>query len=81
LLDFKVAKWAKYKLLNLHGTQLISTLAAFIFVPSVFGENIPTAELGIWNDIGRNCLLGQIFNEDCYLPLYLPLWGLVANSC
>ncbi len=33
----------------------------------------------IWNDIGRNCLLGhrknsQIFNEDFHLPLYLPLW-------
>ncbi len=36
----------------------------------------------IWNDIGRNCLLGQrkklakFFNEDFYLPLYLPLWCL-----
>jgi hypothetical protein len=34
----------------------------------------------MWNDIGRNYLLGhrkkkgQIFNEDFYLPLYLPLW-------
>jgi hypothetical protein len=32
----------------------------------------------IWNNICRNCLLGQkensqIFNEDFYLPLYLPL--------
>jgi hypothetical protein len=30
------------------------------------------------NDIGRNFLLGsrnsQMFNEDFYLPLYLPLW-------
>jgi hypothetical protein len=26
------------------GNQLISTLAAFIFVPSVCDENIPTAE-------------------------------------
>jgi hypothetical protein len=39
LLDLKVAKWA-----NLHGNHLISTLAVFVFVPSVFGENIPTAE-------------------------------------
>jgi hypothetical protein len=34
----------KYKFPNLHGNHLISTLAAFVFVPSVFGENIPTAE-------------------------------------
>jgi hypothetical protein len=27
--------------------HLISTLAAFVFVPSVFRENIPTAEFGI----------------------------------
>jgi hypothetical protein len=46
--DFKVAKWqkfTKYKLLNLHWNHLISTLAAFIFVPSVFGGNIPTADI------------------------------------
>jgi hypothetical protein len=36
--------WAKYKLLNLRGNHPISTLAAFVFVPSDFGENIPTAE-------------------------------------
>jgi hypothetical protein len=57
LLDFKVAKCAKYKLLNLHGNHLISALAAFVFVPSVFGENIPTAEFG--NATGRNCLMGH----------------------
>ncbi len=40
-----------FKLLNLGGNQLIMyTLAAYVFVPSVFGENIPT---------GRNCLLGH----------------------
>jgi hypothetical protein len=35
-----------FKLLNLCGNQLISirSLAAYAFVPSVFGENIPTAE-------------------------------------
>ncbi len=32
-----------FKLLNLLGNQLISTLAAHVFVPSVLGENIPTA--------------------------------------
>jgi hypothetical protein len=48
---------SKYKLTNLRGNHLISTLAAFVFVPSVLGENIPTSE--IWNDIGRNCLLGH----------------------
>jgi hypothetical protein len=37
----------KYKIPNLHGNHLISTLAAFVFVPSVFGENIPTAEFGM----------------------------------
>jgi hypothetical protein len=49
LLDFKVAKWAKpkCKLLNLRGNHLISTLAAFVFVPSVFGGNIPPAEFGM----------------------------------
>jgi hypothetical protein len=30
--------------LNLCGNQLISTQAAYVFVLSVFGENIPTAE-------------------------------------
>jgi hypothetical protein len=40
-----------FKLLHLGGNQLIMhTLAAYVFVPSVFGENIPT---------GRNCLLGH----------------------
>jgi hypothetical protein len=29
------------------GNQLISTLAAYVFVLSVFGENIPTAEFGM----------------------------------
>jgi hypothetical protein len=42
----------KYKLPNLHGNHHISTLAAFVFVPSVFWENFPTAEFG--NGIGRN---------------------------
>jgi hypothetical protein len=37
----------KYKLPNLHGDHIITTLAAFVFVPSVFGENIPTAEFGM----------------------------------
>ncbi len=34
-------------LLNLRANQLNSTLAVFVFVPSVFGENISTAEFGI----------------------------------
>jgi hypothetical protein len=34
-----------FKLLNLCGNQLI--LAAYVFFPSVFRENIPTAEFGI----------------------------------
>jgi hypothetical protein len=46
-LDFKVAMWAKYKLLNLYANHLISTLAAFVFVPSISGKNIPTAEFGM----------------------------------
>jgi hypothetical protein len=37
----------KYKLPNLRGNHLISTLAAFVFVPSVLGENIPTAVFGM----------------------------------
>jgi hypothetical protein len=32
-------------------------LAAFVFVPSIFWENFPTAE--VLNDIGRNFLLGN----------------------
>jgi hypothetical protein len=36
-----------FKLRNLRGNQLIGTLAAHVFVPSVFGENIPKAEFGI----------------------------------
>jgi hypothetical protein len=31
----------------LRGNQLISTLAVIVFVPSVFRENIPTAEFGM----------------------------------
>jgi hypothetical protein len=34
-----------FKLLNLWGNQ--PTLAAYVFVPSVFGENIPIAEFGM----------------------------------
>jgi hypothetical protein len=34
----------KNKLPNLRDNHLISTLAAFVFVPSVLGENISTAE-------------------------------------
>ncbi len=33
-----------FKLLTLCGNQLQYTQAAYAFVPSVFGENIPTAE-------------------------------------
>jgi hypothetical protein len=38
-----------FKLLNLCGNQLSSTYtqAAYVFVPSVFGENIPTDEFGM----------------------------------
>jgi hypothetical protein len=36
-----------FKILNWRGNQLIRTLAAFVFVPSVFGENIPTYEFGL----------------------------------
>jgi hypothetical protein len=31
----------------LRGHHLISTRHAFVFVPSVFGENIPTAEFEV----------------------------------
>jgi hypothetical protein len=37
----------KYKLPNLHGSHLINALAAFVFVSSVFGENIPLPEFGM----------------------------------
>jgi hypothetical protein len=47
LLDIKVAKWEKYKLLDLCSNHLIRTLAAFVFVPSIFGKNIPAAEFGM----------------------------------
>jgi hypothetical protein len=51
-LDIKVAMLSgprSFKLLNLCGNQLISffTLAAYVFVSSVLGENIPTAEFGM----------------------------------
>jgi hypothetical protein len=32
---------------NLRGNHLISTLVAFVFVPSVSGENISAAEYGM----------------------------------
>ncbi len=68
-----------FKLLNLCGNQLISIpLAAYVFVPSVFGENIPTAEFGMisaeiacWESGHKE--KSQICNEDFYLPLFLPL--------
>jgi hypothetical protein len=51
------------------------TQAAYIFVPSIFGEEILTAEFGMISD--RQKLLAgtkkensQIFNENFYLPLY-----------
>jgi hypothetical protein len=71
-------------LLNLRGNELISTLAAFIFVSSVFGENIPAAEFGTKS---QKLLAGtwkensQIFNDDFYLPLYLPLCFAVLGFC
>jgi hypothetical protein len=37
----------KYKLTDLRGNHLVSTLAAFVFVPSVLGENSPAAEFGM----------------------------------
>jgi hypothetical protein len=49
-----------FELLNLCGATYQYTPAAYAFVPSVFGENIPTAEFGMileetacW-DIERN---------------------------
>jgi hypothetical protein len=46
----------KYKLQNFRGNYLISTLAAFVFVPSVFDEiadfGMIPAETAYW-DIGR----------------------------
>ncbi len=51
--------------------------AAYVFVSSVFGENIPSAEFGMisaetacWDKKENS----QIFNGDFYFPLYLPLW-------
>jgi hypothetical protein len=38
---------SKYKLPNLRGDHLIGTLAAFVFVSTVFEENISTAEFGM----------------------------------
>jgi hypothetical protein len=52
-------------------------LAAFVFVPSVFGENFPIAEFLMisaetsCSEIEKN---SQMFNEDFHLQLYLPLW-------
>jgi hypothetical protein len=49
-----------FKLLNWCHNQLISIpYSVNVFVPSVFGENIPTAEWGLGNDIGKKCLLGH----------------------
>jgi hypothetical protein len=52
-------------------------MAAYDSVPSVFGEDIPTAEFwkissetACW-DIEKK--IAKFFNEDFYLPLYLPL--------
>jgi hypothetical protein len=49
-------------------------LAAFVFVPSVFGEQLNfemiSAETSCW-EIERK--YSQMFNADFYLPLYLPL--------
>jgi hypothetical protein len=53
MLDFKVSNWAKYKLLN----WVLTTLAVFVFVPSVYEENIPTAEFGML--LEKNWLQGH----------------------
>ncbi len=38
---------SKCKLLNLGANHLINILAAFVFVPSVFGENMLRDEFGV----------------------------------
>jgi hypothetical protein len=52
-------------------------IAAFVFVPSVFGEKFQQLNFVRY----RQKLLARkkkenshMFNEDFYLPLYLPLW-------
>jgi hypothetical protein len=60
LLYFKITKWAEIKFLSFLKVICVPTyqhLAVFVFVPSVFGEKCPPAE--ILNGIGRNSLLGN----------------------
>jgi hypothetical protein len=45
-LNFKVVKWANVSFQICLVTTL-SVPAAFVFVPSVFGKNIPTVEFGM----------------------------------
>ncbi len=52
-------------------------LTSLVFVPSVFGEKFPTAEFERYRQkliAGKYEENSQMFNEDFYLPLYLPLW-------
>ncbi len=61
-------------------TNLSAPITALVFVPSVFGEQFTTAEFWVvaaetacW-EIEEN---NQIFNEDFYLSLYLPLQAIL----
>ncbi len=45
----------KYELPNLRGNHLINTLAAFVYVSSVFGENIPAADFGGMISVETDC--------------------------
>jgi hypothetical protein len=51
-------------------------LGPFNIIPSVFREKFPTAEIERYRQkllAGKKKENSQIFNEDFYLPLYLPL--------
>jgi hypothetical protein len=59
----------------------VCRVAAYVFFLQ-FWENIPTVDFGMipaetafWDIKDR-----QIFNEDFYLPLYLPLWGVQGGG-
>jgi hypothetical protein len=62
-----------FKLLDLCGKNLQYTLADYVFVPSVLGENILTAEFGMISAEKLFTGTQKESNGYFYLPLYLPL--------
>jgi hypothetical protein len=73
---YRKGKDKKFLIFQLCVVTNLSDLAALVYIPFVFWEKFPTAEFRMisaetpcWEKKENS----QIFNEDFFLPLYLPL--------